>query len=65
MSIQECLYGEAGPGQVFKLDENSLIGYVEDLEDTMIVLPVPMSAGRNVNVTPSRRMYAILAASKC
>jgi hypothetical protein len=35
MSIQECLYGEASPGQVFKLDENSLIEYVEDLEDTM------------------------------
>lgn len=35
MSIQECLYGEASPGQVFKLDENSLIGYVEELEDQM------------------------------
>ena len=35
MSIQECLYGEASPGQVFKLDENSLIEYVEELEDTM------------------------------
>jgi hypothetical protein len=23
------------PGQVFKLDENSLIEYIEDLEDTM------------------------------
>jgi hypothetical protein len=35
MSIQECLYGEASPGQVFKLDENSLIEYVDRLEDTM------------------------------
>ena len=35
MSIQECLYGEASPGQAFKLDENSLIEYVEKLEDTM------------------------------
>lgn len=35
MSIQECLYGEGSPGQVFKLDENSLIEYVEVLEDTM------------------------------
>jgi len=35
MSIQECLYGEGSPGQVFKLDENSLIEYVEILEDTM------------------------------
>ncbi len=35
MSIQECLYGEASPGQVFKLDENSLIDYVEELEDIM------------------------------
>ena len=35
MSIQECLYGEGSPGQAFKLDENSLIEYVEELEDTM------------------------------
>ena len=35
MSIQECLYGEGSPGQVFKLDENSLIEYVEIIEDTM------------------------------
>ena len=35
MSIQECLYGEGSPGQVFKLDENSLIEYVEELEDSM------------------------------
>ena len=35
MSIQECLYGEASPGQAFKLDENSLIEYIEELEDTM------------------------------
>jgi len=35
MSIQECLYGDYSPGQVFKLDENSLIEYVEEMEDTM------------------------------
>jgi hypothetical protein len=35
MSIQECLYGEGSPGQVFKLDENSLIEYIEELEDTL------------------------------
>ncbi len=35
MSIQDCLYGEASPGQVFKLDENSLIEQIEDLEDNM------------------------------
>lgn len=32
MSVQECLYGTGSPGQVFKLDENSLIEYIEDLE---------------------------------
>jgi len=32
LSIQKCLYGESSPGQVFKLDENSVIEYVEDLE---------------------------------
>jgi hypothetical protein len=35
MSIKECLYGEASPGQVFKLDENSLIEYIEELEEQM------------------------------
>jgi hypothetical protein len=35
MSVQECLYGEGSPGQVFKLDENSLIQYVEEMEDSM------------------------------
>jgi len=35
MSVQECLYGEDSPGQVFRLDENSLIEYIEDLEDSM------------------------------
>jgi hypothetical protein len=34
MSVQECLYGPGSPGQVFKLDENSLIEYIEDLEKT-------------------------------
>ena len=33
MSIQDCLYGEDGPGQAFKLDENSVMGYVEGLEE--------------------------------
>ena len=33
MSIQDCLYGANSPGQAFKLDENSIIGYVESLEE--------------------------------
>lgn len=33
LSIQECLYGEGSPGQAFKLDENTVIEYVEFLED--------------------------------
>jgi hypothetical protein len=32
LSVQECMYGEGSPGQIFKLDENSLIEYVEELE---------------------------------
>jgi hypothetical protein len=32
LSVQECLYGAGSPGQVFKLDENSLLQYVEDME---------------------------------
>ncbi|MFZ3049059.1 MAG: DUF4007 family protein, partial [Desulfatirhabdiaceae bacterium] len=40
-SVQECMYGINSPGQIFKLDENSLMGYVEELENStggMIVL---------------------------
>jgi len=37
MSVQECLYGitngPQSPGQAFKLDENSLVEYVEAVED--------------------------------
>jgi hypothetical protein len=32
LTIQKCLYDEGSPGQAFKLDENSLIEYVEELE---------------------------------
>lgn len=31
MTVQECLYGPGSPGQAFKLDENSVVDYVEDL----------------------------------
>jgi hypothetical protein len=33
LNVQKCLYGEGSPGQAFKLDENSLVAYVEELED--------------------------------
>lgn len=37
MSVQECLYGTPNgpqsPGQAFKLDENSLVEYVEEIEE--------------------------------
>lgn len=32
MSVQECLYGPGSPGQAFKLDENTLIAHIEELE---------------------------------
>lgn len=32
ISVQECLYGIGSPGQAFKLDENSLVDYVESIE---------------------------------
>jgi hypothetical protein len=32
MSVQECLYGIGSPGQAFKLDENSLLEYIEEIE---------------------------------
>lgn len=33
LSVQDCLYGPGSPGQAFKLDENSLISYVEVLQE--------------------------------
>lgn len=33
MSVQDCLYGAESPGQAFKLDENTLVEYIEILED--------------------------------
>lgn len=33
MAFSDCLYGVGSPGQVFKLDENSLIEYLEALEE--------------------------------
>jgi len=33
LSVQECLYGVQSPGQAFKLDENSLVDYIESTEE--------------------------------
>ncbi len=33
MSVQECLYGIQSPGQAFKLDENSLVEYVDTIDN--------------------------------
>jgi hypothetical protein len=32
LNVQKCLYDGGSPGQAFKLDENSLVAYVEELE---------------------------------
>jgi hypothetical protein len=32
IAFSDCLYGVGSPGQVFKLDENSLVEYLEALE---------------------------------
>lgn len=32
VAVDECLYGDGSPGQVFKLNENSVIEYLEALE---------------------------------
>lgn len=32
IAVDDCLYYPGSPGQVFKLDENSLVGYLEALE---------------------------------
>ena len=46
MSVQECLYGPGSPGQAFKLDENSLIEYLEELEkDTKDGIVLDETAG--------------------
>jgi len=33
VAVDECLYQEGSPGQVFKLDENSLMEFLESLEE--------------------------------
>jgi len=33
MSVDECVYTPGSPGQIFKLDENSVTRYLEDLEE--------------------------------
>ena len=33
VAIDECLYQEGSPGQIFKLDENSIVEYLESLEE--------------------------------
>ena len=33
IAVDECLYQEGSPGQVFKLDENSVVEYLEMLEE--------------------------------
>ena len=33
VAVDECLYQEGSPGQVFKLDENSVVEYLESLEE--------------------------------
>jgi len=46
MSVQECLYGPGSPGQAFKLDENSLIEYLEELgKDTKDGIVLDETAG--------------------
>ena len=32
VTVDECLYGDGSPGQIFKLDENSIIEYLETME---------------------------------
>ena len=33
VAVDECLYQEGSPGQIFKLDENSVVEYLESLEE--------------------------------
>lgn len=33
IAVDECLYQEGSPGQIFKLDENSVVEYLESLEE--------------------------------
>jgi hypothetical protein len=45
-TIDECLYHPGSPGQIFKLDENSLMEYLEQLEtDTQHALRLQETAG--------------------
>ncbi len=46
ITVDECLYGDGSPGQIFKLDENSMIEYLERLEQlTDGILRIQETAG--------------------
>jgi len=36
VAVDECIYKEGSPGQVFKLDENSVVAYLEALEELTV-----------------------------
>lgn len=33
IAVNECIYGSESPGQIFKLDENSMVAYLEEIQE--------------------------------
>jgi hypothetical protein len=63
-NVQECMYGTNSPGQVFKLDENSLMEYVEELENRtggMIVLDETAGLKQVYRRPPDRSHWGVPA----
>lgn len=60
LSLEMCTYDECSPGRVFMLDEEAIIGYAEQLQDSGYTLAWTQSAGiRQFQVTDGSNLDKI------
>lgn len=60
LSLEMCTYDECSPGRVFMLDEEAIIGYAEQLQDSDYTLAWTQSAGiRQFQVTDGSNLDEI------
>lgn len=60
LSLETCTYDECSPGRVFMLDEDAIISYAEQLQDTDYHLTWTQSAGiRQFQITDGSNLDAI------
>ncbi|WP_230657396.1 DUF4007 family protein [Psychrobacter sp. I-STPA10] len=60
LSLEMCTYDECSPGRVFMLDEEAIIGYAEQLQDSQYSLAWTQSAGiRQFQITDGNNLHTI------